>query len=62
MDAWLSDAERSTLGEIGNRLGRKALADVATVAKPDTILAWYPSWSPTGSMARKLVAAQAGPG
>jgi hypothetical protein len=37
----LSDAERSTLGEIGHRLGRTALAEVATVAKPDTILAWY---------------------
>jgi putative transposase len=42
----LSDAERSMLGEIGHRLGRTALAEVATVAKPDTILAWY----------RKLVA------
>jgi putative transposase len=42
----LSDAERATLGEIGHRLGRKALAEVATVAQPDTILAWY----------RKLVA------
>jgi hypothetical protein len=37
----LSDAERSTLGEIGHRLGRTALAEVATVAKPDTVLAWY---------------------
>jgi hypothetical protein len=37
----LSDAERSTLGEIGHRLGRTALAEVATMAKPDTILAWY---------------------
>src|SRR5436309_4754193 len=42
----LSDPERSTLAEIGKRLGRKALAQVACVAKPDTILAWY----------RKLVA------
>ena len=42
----LSDAERGALGEIGHRLGRKALADVATVAQPDTILGWY----------RKLVA------
>src|SRR5436309_13623818 len=42
----LSDAERATLGEIGHRLGRKVLAEVATVARPDTILAWY----------RKLVA------
>jgi hypothetical protein len=34
----LSDAERAKLGEIGRRLGRKALGDVATVALPDTIL------------------------
>jgi putative transposase len=37
----LSDPERSTLAEIGKRHGRKALAQVACVAKPDTILAWY---------------------
>ena len=37
----LSDGERATLGEIGHRLGRKALADVANAAKPDTILGWY---------------------
>ena len=37
----LSDAQRSTLGEIGQRLGRKYLAEVACVAKPATILAWY---------------------
>jgi putative transposase len=42
----LSNAERAKLGEIGHRLGRNLLAEVATVAKPDTILAWY----------RKLVA------
>jgi len=33
----LSDPERSTLAEIGKRLGRKALVQVARVAKPDTI-------------------------
>src|SRR5277367_3395458 len=43
---WLTDPERSTLAEIGKRLGRKALEQVACVAKPATILAWY----------RKLVA------
>ena len=37
----LSDAERSTLAEVGKRLGRKYLAEVACVAKPETILAWY---------------------
>src|SRR5215510_15855352 len=37
----LSDPERRTLAEIGKRLGRKCLAEVACVAKPETILAWY---------------------
>src|SRR6266700_4027774 len=37
----LGDPERATLAEIGKRLGRKALREVACVAKPDTILAWY---------------------
>jgi hypothetical protein len=37
----LTDPERSTLAEIGKRLGRKALREVARVAKPDTILTWY---------------------
>src|SRR5437773_8337527 len=37
----LSDPERSTLAEIGKRLGRKALRQVTCVAKPDTILGWY---------------------
>jgi transposase len=42
----LTDAERTTLAEIAHRLGRKALAEVANVMKPDTIMGWY----------RKLVA------
>jgi hypothetical protein len=42
----LSDAERATLAEIGHRLGRRVLGEVANVVRPDTILAWY----------RKLVA------
>jgi putative transposase len=29
------------LGEIAQRLGRKALEELAAVAKPDTLLAWY---------------------
>ena len=37
----LTDPERSTLAEIGKRLGRKALKEIACVAKPDRILAWY---------------------
>ena len=42
----LSDAERITLAEIGKKLGKQALEEVAKVAKPDTILGWH----------RKLVA------
>src|SRR3989441_9019561 len=37
----LSDPERCTLAEIGKRLGRKRLKQVACTAKSDTILAWY---------------------
>src|SRR5262249_22663157 len=37
----LSDPERSTLAEINKRLDHRQLRDVARVAKPDTILAWY---------------------
>ena len=33
----LTDPQRSTLAEIGKRLGRKALQQVACVAKPNTI-------------------------
>src|SRR5918993_2459000 len=42
----LFNEERSTLAEIGKRLGRKGLMKVALVAKPETILGWF----------RKLVA------
>ncbi len=37
----LTDAERKILAEIGKKLGRQALEEVATIAKPDTILAWH---------------------
>jgi putative transposase len=42
----LCGAERMTLATIGQRLGRKALEEVAQVVRPETILAWH----------RKLVA------
>jgi hypothetical protein len=42
----LSDGERKTLAEIGKRLSKQALAEVANLVTPDTILAWH----------RKLVA------
>jgi len=37
----LSDGERKTLAEIGKRLGKQALEEVATIVTPDTLLAWY---------------------
>ena len=37
----LSDGERKTLAEIGKRVGKKALAEVASIVKPDTVLAWH---------------------
>jgi putative transposase len=42
----LSDGERTTLAELGQKLGKQALQDVAKIVKPDTILTWH----------RKLVA------
>ena len=37
----LRDGERRTLAQIGKRLGRKALAEIARVVRPETILAWH---------------------
>src|SRR2546427_822690 len=37
----LSDGERKALAKIGYRLDKQALADVATIVKPDTILGWH---------------------
>jgi transposase InsO family protein len=37
----LSNGERKTLAAIGKKLGRQALADVVTIVKPETILAWH---------------------
>jgi transposase InsO family protein len=37
----LSDGERMRLGEIGKKLGKQALEEVASIVKPDTILAWH---------------------
>jgi transposase InsO family protein len=42
----LSDGKRKALAAIAQKLGKKALEAVATIVKPDTILAWH----------RKLVA------
>jgi transposase InsO family protein len=37
----LSDGERKALGEIGQKLGKQALKEVAKIVKPDTILGWH---------------------
>jgi hypothetical protein len=37
----LGDKERKRLAEIGQKLGKQALAEVATIVKPATILAWH---------------------
>jgi len=42
----LTDGERRTLAEIGKQLGKRALEEVASIVRPDTILGWH----------RKLVA------
>jgi hypothetical protein len=37
----LSTGERTALAELGQKLGKQALEQVATIVKPDTILAWH---------------------
>src|SRR5918999_804356 len=37
----LSDGERKALADIGQKLGKQALKEVAKIVKPDTILGWH---------------------
>ena len=37
----LTNPKRRTLAEIGKRLDRKALAEIANIVTPETILGWY---------------------
>ena len=37
----LTDAQRRALAEIGKKLSKQALEEVATIVKPDTLLAWH---------------------
>jgi hypothetical protein len=37
----LTDSDRKALAELGQKLGKQALEEMATVAKPATILAWH---------------------
>jgi hypothetical protein len=41
----LTDSERKALAALGAMLGKKVLADMATVATPDTIQAWNRKFS-----------------
>ena len=36
-----SDGQRKTLAELGKKLGKQALTEVATIVTPETILAWH---------------------
>jgi hypothetical protein len=54
----LTDSERQELAELGTKLGKKTLAEIATVAKADTILAWnrtFADQQPTTSQPPKCV-------
>ena len=37
----LNDSDRQALAELGHKLGKKALEEIATIVQPDTILAWH---------------------
>ena len=37
----LTNSERKTLADIGQKLGKQALEDIATIVTPDTILGWH---------------------
>ena len=37
----LTDGERRSLAEIGKRLGKQALDEVASIVNPDTVLGWH---------------------
>src|SRR5207247_1248592 len=37
----VSDGERTTLAVLGQKLGKQARKDVATIVKPDTLLGWH---------------------
>ena len=51
----LTDGERKTLAEIGKKLGKKVLEEVASIVKPDTILATKSTAAPSRMMSREIV-------
>ena len=54
----LSDGERRTLAEIGKRLGKQALDEIASIVKPDTILGWHRRLVAKNSTAPRTVSIQ----
>src|SRR6266404_300067 len=49
----LTDPERISLAEVGKRLGRMVLAEVAQIVRPETILGGTGSWWPGSSMVQR---------
>ena len=47
----LTDGERRTLAEIGKRLGKRALQEVVSIVKPDTILGL--AWAGIADLSRR---------
>jgi len=39
----LSNGERKALADLGQKLGKQAMQEVAKIVKPDTILGWHPA-------------------
>src|SRR5262245_66411976 len=37
----LTNGERKTLAELGQKFGKQALREIAQIVKPDTILCWH---------------------
>jgi hypothetical protein len=37
----MTDADRRTLAELGKKLGKKVLAEIGTLVRPETVLGWY---------------------
>lgn len=54
----LTDSERKELAEMGAKLSKKALTEIATIAMPNTILAWnrkFADWKVDSSEPPKSV-------
>jgi len=54
----LSDGDRQALAKSGQKLGKQALGEIATIATPETILAWsrkFVTHQGDGSKARKVL-------